>query len=231
MNYIWEILLQARKEGIPDEDLNFIPAKNPSPYMEASLKELNRTTIGEDHTIEINPFYRFYPIFKELLHIDQKEHEQLRQALVQVILHMLAQSDLKQGYNKVEYYKKFIARDINQGVFGPNIKKWYSDLEQKEQKIYLEYILKLYQTGTSIVLLKGVIHSIFPHSILYSSLESSKRLYLYLGEKQTEALNHKIQLILDTFLPFEYEVDLFYEYHFGILGQKETMHCNQLVLV
>ena len=231
MNYIWEILLQARKEGIRDEDLNFVPARCASPYMEASLQDINRTKIGEERTIEINPFYRFYPIFKDLLHIDQTEHVELRNALFQVIVHLLAESDLKQGYNKVEYYKCFIERDIKQEVFGAKIKEQYEELKKQEQKIYLNYLLKLYQTGSSISLYRNVIQSIFPNSYLYNSTEDTKKLYLYLGERETTLLQHKISLIQDTFLPFEYQVDLFYEYHFGILGQEETMHCDQMVLV
>lgn len=63
MNFIWDIILQAQKEGKEKSDLFFWQAQNYSPYYEQSFN-----TINEEHIdkilIEINALYRFSHIFR-----------------------------------------------------------------------------------------------------------------------------------------------------------------------
>lgn len=231
MNYIWEILMEAKKEGIPPEELTFIPAKSASPYMEASMENINRTRIGEDTTIEINPFYRFYPIFKDMLHINQTGYEEARQALFQVMIQYLGENDMRMGLCRTEYYKKFLRRDLEEGIFGKKAARIFLELEQREKDVILENLLCLYQTGTSLYLYRGVVRELFPGSILYHSSEDQRRLYLYLGEKECDRVRNRITLVNDLFLRFDYEIDLFYEHHFGIMGEDATMRLEYMVPV
>ena len=41
MQYIWEVVLAARKNGIKDSDLQYREAKIRSPYLEVSFCDLN----------------------------------------------------------------------------------------------------------------------------------------------------------------------------------------------
>ena len=71
MRYLWEVLLAAQEERIPEEKLRFIHAPHGSGYMELSLPCLNQTwleTDGQrgDVSIGVNTYYRFYDIFNDL---------------------------------------------------------------------------------------------------------------------------------------------------------------------
>ena len=74
MNYIWEALLKADKENISRRNIKFKKAEVCSPYMEMSLEDINMSLLPEENSIEVNVYYRFYEIFKELAslvdHID-----------------------------------------------------------------------------------------------------------------------------------------------------------------
>ena len=79
MNYIWELVIRAKKSGI---NLNAITYKfddDVSPYMELSFADINESGILS--TVNINPYYRYYEIFKNLLNsdllLDDEEFKQL----------------------------------------------------------------------------------------------------------------------------------------------------------
>ena len=62
MQYIWEVVLAAEKNGIREADLRYEVAEVRSPYLEVSFCDLNTQTV-EQTVVEVNPFYRFFDIF------------------------------------------------------------------------------------------------------------------------------------------------------------------------
>ena len=68
MQYIWEVVLAAEKNGIREADLRYEVAEVRSPYLEVSFCDLNTQTV-EQTVVEVNPFYRFFDIFLSLIHI------------------------------------------------------------------------------------------------------------------------------------------------------------------
>lgn len=75
------MLLKADKENIPREDIKFVQANICSPYMEMAFDDINSTSIPEDNIVEVNEYYRFYEIFKDLFNINIQESKELRQVL------------------------------------------------------------------------------------------------------------------------------------------------------
>ena len=74
MQYIWEVVLAAEKNGIREADLRYEVAEVRSPYLEVSFCDLNTQTV-EQTAVEVNPFYRFFDIFSGVLDINQKEYK------------------------------------------------------------------------------------------------------------------------------------------------------------
>ena len=72
MQYIWEVVLAAEKNGIREADLQYEVPEVRSPYLEVSFYDLNTQTV-EQTAVEVNPFYRFFDIFSGVLDIDQSE--------------------------------------------------------------------------------------------------------------------------------------------------------------
>ena len=107
MNYIWEALLKADKENLDRRNIKFKKAEVCSPYMEMSLEDINLNLLPEGHSIEVNVYYRFYEIFKNLCDINFKENTELRETILDIILHYLGELDLKEGICKEEFQKNF----------------------------------------------------------------------------------------------------------------------------
>ena len=81
MNYLWEAVFMADGQGIPRERIRFLAAKDYSAYMEVSHMFLNQDAFDDDCRLEVNPYYRFYDIFKELYQPEMREFLSLRESL------------------------------------------------------------------------------------------------------------------------------------------------------
>lgn len=122
MNYLWEILIGSKEQGLDTSNLKFKLPGSYSPYMEYAGPILNLQKI-EDMNVEINPYYRFLNIFKELFPPDGGEFEELRESLLNLSMHLLGVGDVKQGISKIDYYKRLLYKDILAGCFDDEVAK------------------------------------------------------------------------------------------------------------
>lgn len=121
MQYIWEVVLAAEKNGIREADLRYEVAEVRSPYLEVSFSDLNTQTV-EQTVVEVNPFYRFFDIFSEILDINQKEYGKTKEIFVDAVFHYLALTDLRMGMSRKDYYFKFLVEELESGQFGRKAK-------------------------------------------------------------------------------------------------------------
>ena len=111
MQYIWEVVLAAEKNGIREADLRYEVAEVRSPYLEVSFCDLNTQTV-EQTVVEVNPFYRFFDIFSGVLDINQKEYKKTKEIFVDAVFHYLALTDLRMGMSRKDYYFKFLVEEL-----------------------------------------------------------------------------------------------------------------------
>lgn len=121
MQYIWEVVLAAEKNGIREADLQYEVPEVRSPYLEVSFYDLNTQTV-EQTAVEVNPFYRFFDIFSGVLDINQKEYEKTKEIFVDAVFHYLALTDLRMGMSRKDYYFKFLVEELESGQFGRKAK-------------------------------------------------------------------------------------------------------------
>lgn len=228
MNYIWDLLIQAEEEGFLTQDIYFHLARSYSPYMELSPQLLNAQAV-EQH-VEINPYYRYFHIFKELFHPDNTSDEALRNYLLDITLHFLADIDRMQGMNKKEFYIRFMLRDIEANVFGRQVRENMKAFSKREQELVAFNMLRLYQTGEALYLVKDTLKNIFKNCFIYIKSEEQDELLLYIRQKKTEENRKKVQLIQEIFLPVGFHMEIYWQYHFGIIEIEETMVVDRIAL-
>ena len=107
--------------------------------MEIAFDDLNATSLPEDNIIEVNECYRFYEIFKDLFNINVEESRELRDVLLDILLHYLGELDLKRGLCKTEFYKKFLMKDILNKVFGEKLAKNIISFEKEECRYFIKW--------------------------------------------------------------------------------------------
>ncbi|VBB09025.1 Hypothetical protein LUCI_4311 [Lucifera butyrica] len=230
MNYIWDTAIKAARQGIAGESITFASGKSYSPYMEMAFDDINTVTLDPRPTVEINPYYRFGDIFHPLLDINFTGHDELKSICFDIIVHFLLFLDCKQGLNKHEYYVQFIRWDIENGVFGPELKENSSAFTGDELTAVLSSLITLYRTQASLYLFKQVVRRVFHNSIIYYRSEDAPEVLIYLGAYATEINRRKINTLLALFLPLDFAFRLYWEKHFGIIGQEPTMGIDNIIL-
>ncbi|UHA72255.1 iron-dependent peroxidase [Paenibacillus sp. 481] len=228
LNYIWDLVIKAEQANLSKKKLQFKAAKVYSPYMELSTEVLNSTVV--EPTVEINPYYRFYAIFRDYYDVNFTDDLEMRDAFFDLIIHFLADIDLMQGMNKREYYIRFVLRDIEAGIFGTSVKEKLRLFEQEEKEAIALNILRLYETGEAVYLLKDTLRKIFKHSTIYANCEERDELLFYIGQEETEIARAKIDLIKEIFLPLRFHTDIYWDYHFGIIDVDKTMQIDNMAL-
>ena len=230
MRELWEIVLEAKKEQIPLKDLRFVHEGKGSAYMELSLPFMNQEELQGEKVIGVNTYCRFYSIFKHMYQPDQKEFLYLRNSLTNLILHLLAENDARRGMTKEEYYKKLLIRDIQSGVFGKEAIQVFAHMEKEEQDKLMSGWLRSYRTGSSLAIFIDMVHSLIDNSIVYHNNDFPEELLVYTSSKTTDELEQRLQFLIELFLDIQYRVEIYYEYHFGIIGMEDTMQIDEIAL-
>ena len=201
-----------------------------SAYMELSLPFINQEELQGEKVIGVNTYCRFYSIFKHMYQPDQKEFPYLRNSLTNLILHLLAENDARRGMTKEEYYKKLLIRDIQSGVFGKEAIQVFAHMEKEEQDKLMSGWLRSYRTGSSLAIFIDMVHSLIDNSIVYHNNDFPEELLVYTSSKTTDELEQRLQFLIELFLDIQYRVEIYYEYHFGIIGMEDTMQIDEIAL-
>lgn len=230
MNYVWEALLTAEAEKTDKQDLRFVLAKAPSPYVEVSFAELNVAEL-EDKPVAVNPLYRFSAVFEELFAPDNREYEKLKEIFLDVFLHYVAETDLLSGMHKQEYYFWFLLEDLQSGVLGRSAADTLLLFDQRERRLIVTALLRLYRSRYYGEIFRQLIRELYENAIIYAGRDKADAAYLYLGRPETEPERKRICFLIDTFLPIHEDVRVFYDKHFGILDVEETMQIDKILLI
>lgn len=229
MNYAWEAVLQAEKNGWNREELRFVDAVCPSPYIEVSVTDLNIQE-PEGDRIEINPLYRFENVFGTLFDQNITGLSQTRALFFDVCMHYIVQLDLREGLTKEDYYYRLLAADIDKGLYGDNAKMSFGLFEKPEQKIILRSYLHLLKTGNYMEQFRKAVAALYPHAFIYENNETAYELLVYLGIDETKKERQRATFLRNLFLPMQAAVHFFYAHHFGIIDVDETMTVDEMVI-
>lgn len=231
MNYLWEVMVKAEEQGLAKERIRFKMAERHSPYMELSLPYLNQSAVENGMEIEVNPYWRFYEIFKDLFSPEMQEFPELRQSLTNLLLHSLAQNDQLSGMTQNEYLKKLLHQDFHQcQAYGRKNKAAMALFTREEWEAVLSGILRQFETGSSLDLFADMMNSLINNNIIYRSNVRPHELMIFIGQKQNQALEGRLSFLIRMFLEIPFHAELFYEYHFGILGVEDTMMIGEIAL-
>lgn len=230
MNYLWEVFLGARLQKIEESHIRFVMAGEYSAYMEVSCPFLNQKEVEAEQVVEVNPYYRFYDIFKELYHPQMKEYGKLRDSVTNLIFHQLAENDAMSGMTREEYYKKLLFQDLMDEVYGTMTKEAAEMFDRDEREIVLSGLLRQYQTGSSLDIFKDMMEALIPDNIVYQSNENFYEIFVYVGGKKSKKMEVIMSFLIQMFVELPYQVDIYYEHHFGILGIEETMQIDEITL-
>lgn len=227
MNYIWELAINAIQKGIEEDSIFYTIGRPFSGYMELSMDCINETEIPQQ--VEINPYYRYFDIFKRLFEPNLNENQEIIEVCHDLAIHHLKDIDVLMGMNKREYYIQFMIRDLENGYFGKYIKEKINVFSAKEKKLLANNLLRLYETGEGIYLLRDTVRRIFTSTYIFSNAEERDEIIFYLRTEQTKEKEQKLEVIKYLFLPFKCTVEVYWERIFGVIGVDDLMKIDRIM--
>lgn len=229
MNFLWDIVLRAQSCGKKEEDMFFMQATEYSPFYEQSFSSVNEDSV-EANEVELNLLYRFADIFQEVLAEDGVELQEFKKYLIDTVLHILLFTDLRHGLSIREIYIRRLTEELLDGSFWEAGAKEFQLIPPQKQKRLATLVLSQMQTGSSLLIFRRSVLILFPDAIVYQVKEDRKKLLLYLMDKPEDHKKRMIQFVQDMFLPLSYNIRIFWEYHFGIIGVEGTMNIDELAI-
>ena len=217
MDYLWRNYCPQNRY-----ELDF-SMKHSSPPIEVSYR-------GRDCVL-INPLPRFANIFLPLLKRQDlwENKKDKMQALANCFLHLLAQLDRISGISSSMVVCDEIEQSLIDGYFGDAIKKAYTNLTFKRQRIVLDYLRRHEQSKGRKLYFREVVKAVFPSAGIYFYNPDTVFLICFPQEKNTSD-EECIELLTDLFLDVTAKYQVYWEYPFGIIGRKKTMVLNHMKL-
>lgn len=234
MNFLWDIVLRAQEQGWKEEELFFRQAQEYSPFFEPSFSCINEQQI-DSGTIELNLLYRFADMFQDILapeHIGLKEeeYEEFRMFFADAVLHAVLYTDLRHGLSKRDLYIRKIREELLDGTFWKGAVRAFRQIERLKQNRLAALLLSQMETGSSLIIFRRAVLILYPEAMLYQMRYERKKLLLYLSSRKTDAGEQIMQLVQDLFLPTGFELRIFWQYHFGVIGIEDTMKLDETAL-
>lgn len=234
MNFLWDIVLRAKEQGFREEELFFKQAEEYSPFFEQSFPCVNETEVTSP-VIELNLLYRFADIFEDILMqensgLTEEEYCQFGTYFIDAALHVILYADLRHGLTKREIYIKKIAKELREGIFFSGMAEDFNRIERPKQERLAALALTQMETGSSLRLFRRALLVLYPDARLYQIKNEDKKLLLYLSCRESEWEAGKTAFVSDMFLPVGYDLRVFFEYHFGIIGVEGAMKVDEIAL-
>ena len=210
MSYIWENY---------DENNEYVINKSVTPYLEV----FDNST----HKIAVNPLLRFASIFGDII----TNLSEYADSLNTVALHYLAMMDKSFGMNYFQMLLEIIRNDFINGYYGQKVKNLWEIMNDKDKNTSLYYTaLRLLNDDKSFFM--EALGKSFPASSLAYDKESALY-FLYIGAENTSYNKSKLELLITLFANINMTLKLktVWKYHYGVIGDQNTMRINAIQIV
>ena len=227
MNYAYEIVKKAHTQGIKTESLFFCQAKQYSPWYEQSFPCLNQKTI-EDTTIEINGLFRYFRLFHRLLHQEIAVYPELRRYMFDLFIHFLCELDLHKDLTREDFYVYRLEYEMLEGIFGAEYARVLAGMQDWERKNAVKLVYRQMAMRVTLSGFRKAVRLFYPDALLYQMREKETQLLLYLGIRKTAKETEKVNFLIGLFLPLGFDLRIFWDKHFGVVGVGATMQPDSI---
>lgn len=210
------------------EKIRFTQTTEYSPYCEASRNSVKEN--GGITCLSVNAYYRYSEIMEPLF-INDTISAEWKNWLFDIYMHYLTILEWRKGITVQEYEIQKIRVALEKGEYGQDIFPIYRSLE-REKKYYIAHMLfQQEKTRESISKFADVMVTVLQDGIVYKNRNQEKQVLFYINRAETQNESNVIQMICDLFLPIGYNLRVFRETHFGVMGKNQTMEIGEIELL
>lgn len=185
---------------------------------------------GGDKRAYVNPLIRFSMVFQPVYQLTREQGGSKELGCVEnLIFHWLALLDQKLGMDYNSFLDWLYADDIEHGYYGEQCREMFSSIPYESQRIILRHLRYYRQNEERTSQLENCIVDLFPKSRIYFHSLENKYL-IYLPYEATPCNRTLLELTVFLFLDVNFDWELFWQEHFGIIGREQTMHIDQMII-
>lgn len=228
-NQIWAPYLAMLQQEKDLSRLHYTVKNNRvSPFLELLADSLHGNGNYEDGRaqLDVNPYVRFFPIFDPLLTPDDLGYDEFEQALSDILLHYLADLDIKMGMCRHDFYICLLMRDLDDGVYGGL--EELRVFTKMEKRVIAEWLLTFYHTGDGPCSLSGAAGLLLPVCVIY--IREGEEFVFYMRQPYDEAEEKKLRFLIRLFLPLACFCTIHWTRTYGVLGYEETLQMEDFIL-
>lgn len=228
-NQIWApYLVMLQQEGRLEKLHYRVKNNRVSPYLELQAENLygNGTYQDGDAQLDVNPYVRFFRMFDPLLTPDDLGYEEFDQALSDVLLHYLADLDIRMGMCKQDFHILLLVRDLEQGAYGGLAQ--LAEFSWMQKRVIAQWLLRFYQTGDSADSLQGAVRMLLPVCRVY--IREGEEFVFYMRQPYDETEEKRLQFLIRLFLPLACSCTVHWTQTYGVVGYEGTMQMEDFVL-
>ena len=228
-NRIWAPYLMMLQQEKDLSRLHYTVKNNRvSPYLELQAESLHGNGTYEDGRarLDVNPYVRFFSIFDPLLTPDNLGYDEFERALSDIMLHYLADLDIKMGMCRHDFYIALLMRDLDRGVYGGL--KELEVFTKMEKRVIAEWLITFYHTGDGPCCLSGAARVLLPICAIY--IREGEEFVFYMRQPQDDTEEKKIRFLIRLFLPLACSCTIHWTQTYGVLGYEETTQMEDFIL-
>ena len=210
MKYIWK--------NYSAENKFYIETKPLSPYLEIG-------NVGEK-ILGVNPIPRFPEIFSPLF---ENNSEKNFKPLENCLLHYLAKLDLKSGVHRASILEHRLDKEIREKFFGERAAELYLSLTENERRIFLIFLRRHEAAQGLKNFFFDAVQSFFPGTKFYFH-EWEKKILICIPRDETEHNRNFMQLLIFFLMDMGAAYEIFWNSHFGIIGDDETVRLDDFLI-
>lgn len=216
MKRLWQAVLEAKDNGIRENEIFFDVTDTSSPYGEATVKNLYSPFGPVQGTIAVNPYYSYEVIFDYL--IRPGKVPELTKFLCDLILHHLWEVDSLSGMDLEEFYIRFLEQDIREGAFGTEASlEKFTDSEIRKLAFYY---LRLCRTGNYEACFCDMLRSLYQGAWVNAMEDQS--LLIIVNWRRSPEDEMRVRTIQNIFLQAGRTCHLYWDTLPGIVECGET---------
>ena len=206
-----------------DAEKEYIVDTNPvSPFIEVCCKS--------SRTVKVNPLVRFPQLFLPLCQEDSGFSDEEKPVIENALFHYIAKMDRLSGMNLLALRLLDMHHDIQQGLYGTQVKEWYASLRPRDQYALLRGMEQSrYEEIPLYHMYRILLQHFFQGAKVYIH-EAEQQVLAYIPEEESDAKERTAKLLQFLFLDLLWDTRLFWKWPFGIIGEEQTMHMDNMVI-
>lgn len=219
MKEIWELLKEKEK------DIRFQQTEYFSPYYEVGADGITKKENGKMQ-VEFNSFYRYEQVFADFFDTEMTKTQ--RTLLYDCVLHYLIHQEFLLGITRQEQCIREYWKQLEQGGYGQRIREIFCSFTKEEKHLIARSLYQQSLQKESCMLFARITAQLLSDCVVYTNRLCPQEILVYIEHEPDAYMQEQLFMMEELFLPLSYTCRVFWNKHFGVVKEQQTMELGEI---